>query len=119
MNEDSDNLAVLRNHIDRFNQGVRTGDFGPMLERFDPQAELEFEGVPFGPLRGLQAIDEAYRERPPDDEVVVLDAMERPDGVVVARYAWAREPMSPAGEMRLSVRDGSIERLVVTFGSFS
>jgi hypothetical protein len=119
MTEDSDRIAVLHEHIERFNQGVRTGDFGPMLERFDPQAELRFEGVPVGPFHGRQAIDQAYRERPPDDEVVVLEAKERPDGVVVAKYAWTRQPGTPAGEMRLTARGGSIERLVVTFGSFS
>jgi hypothetical protein len=46
----------------------------------------------------------------------VLDAAERPDGLVVARDAWAKEPDVAAGEMRLS-RDGdAVTRLLVTFG---
>ncbi len=38
------------------------------------------------------------------------------DGIVVARYAWLREEGRQAGEMRLTPRDGQIEKLVVTFG---
>jgi hypothetical protein len=103
--------------VARFNDGVRTGDFGPMLERFADGAELAFEGVPVGPFRGRDTIGAAYREQPPDDEVRVLDAEEREGGLVVARYAWAKEPDTAAGELRLT-RDGErITRLVVTFGS--
>ena len=109
-------LELLQDHVMRFNEGVRTGDFGPMLERFDASAELVFEGVPVGPFRGRDAIATAYREQPPDDEVRVLDAEERDDGAVLARYAWAKEPAVPAGEMRLTRAGDAIARLVVTFG---
>jgi RimJ/RimL family protein N-acetyltransferase len=109
-------LELLHDHVARFNEGVRSGDFGPMLERFAEDAELAFEGVPAGPFRGRDAIATAYGEQPPDDQVRVLDAEERDDGLVVARYAWQREPDVPAGEMRIE-RDGeTIRRLVVTFG---
>jgi hypothetical protein len=72
------------------------------------------EGVPVGPFVGKDAIAEAYRERPPDDELDVLDV--RQDGdTVVAGYAWRREPDVRAGELRLTVGSGRIVRLVVTF----
>jgi hypothetical protein len=106
---------LLTDHVDRFNQGVRTGDFTPMLEHFSSEAELVFEGVPAGPFRGKEAIAAAYREQPPDDELDVLDARETEGGVIVAGYAWRREPGRRAGEMRLTVLEGQIERLVVTF----
>jgi RimJ/RimL family protein N-acetyltransferase len=109
-------LELLHDHVARFNEGVRTGDFGPMLERFAGDAELAFEGVPVGPFRGRDEIAAAYRDQPPDDEVRVLSVEEHAHGVVIARYAWAREPDVPAGDMRLA-RDGeAITRLVVTFG---
>jgi RimJ/RimL family protein N-acetyltransferase len=109
-------LELLHDHVMRFNECVRTGDFGPMLERLTEDAVLEFEGVPVGPFRGRAAITAAYRDRPPDDEVRVLAAEERAHGLVVARYAWAKEPEASAGEMRIT-RDGArIARLVVTFG---
>ena len=80
------------------------------------KAELAFEGVPVGPFRGRDAIAAAYREQPPDDEVRVLGAEERADGLVVARYAWTNEPDVVAGELRLTRNGGTITRLVVTFG---
>jgi hypothetical protein len=86
-----------------------------MLEGFADDAELAFEGVPVGTFSGRESIAAAYRERPPDDEIDVLEASEREDGVVVAGYAWRREAGTRAGEMRLTQEAGKIKRLVVTF----
>jgi RimJ/RimL family protein N-acetyltransferase len=108
-------LELFYDHVARFNDGVRSGDFGPMLEWFAEDADLAFEGVPVGPFRGREEIAAAYRDQPPDDEIRVLDAEER-DGVVVARYAWLREPEVAAGEMRMTCDGDRIDRLVVTFG---
>ena len=108
-------VSLLDEHVERFNEGVRSGDFGPMIAAFAEDAELHFEGVPVGPFVGRDAIDAAYRQQPPDDEVEILGSEER-DGVIVARYAWLREEGRPAGEMRLTPREGQIEKLVVTFG---
>jgi RimJ/RimL family protein N-acetyltransferase len=113
--EPTTGLELLHDHVARFNAGVRTGDFGPMLELFADDAELVFEGVPAGPFRGRDAIAAAYRDQPPDDEVRMLDAEEREDGLVAARYAWAREPESAAGEMRFTRAGERITKLVVTF----
>jgi hypothetical protein len=63
---------------------------------------------------GRDAIQAAYREQPPDDEVEILGWQER-DGVVIARDAWLRDGGKQAGEMRLYPRDGRIRKLVVTF----
>ena len=64
-------------HVERFNHGVRTGDFGPMLEQFTADAELHFEGVPVGPFVGRSVIAEAYAQNPPDDEIDVLGVEDR------------------------------------------
>ncbi len=106
-------LEVLHQHVERFNEGVRSGDFGPMLEAFSDHAELVFEGVPVGPFHGRDEIAAAYRERPPDDEIAVDDVRER-DGVAVADYRWSREPNTRAGELRIACAAGRITRLVVT-----
>jgi steroid Delta-isomerase len=116
LDEPMTGLELLHDHVARFNEGVRTGDYGPMLERFSDGAELAFEGVPVGPFRGREQIAAAYRDQPPDDEVRVLDAQERADGVVVARYGWANEPGVAAGEMRVTREGDRIVRLEVTFG---
>jgi hypothetical protein len=104
-------VSLLVEHVARFNAGVPTGDWAPMLEPFADDAEMEFVGVPVGPFNGRDAIAEAYRSRPPDDELVVLE--DRGDGT--ARYAWAQTPSTPAGELRLTADGGRITRLVVTF----
>jgi hypothetical protein len=108
-------VSLLEEHVRRFNEGIRSGDFGPMVDAFTDDAELRFEGVPVGPFAGREAIAAAYRDQPPDDEVEILGVEERDDGVVMARYAWKRDEGKEAGEMILTPRDGQIAQLVVTF----
>ena len=108
-------LELLAAHVEAFNEGVRTGDFRTMVEGFASDAEMEFRGVPVGPFHGRDAIESAYREQPPDDELRILEALEPDDGVIVARYAWAKDPTSQAGEMIISAEDDLIDSLVVTF----
>lgn len=105
---------LLLEHVERFNSGVRTGNWAPMLEQFDDGAEMEFRGIPVGPFVGKDAIGAAYREQPPDDELRVLEQREREDGAD-ARYAWLAEPDVAAGELLLTAEGGRIRRLVVTF----
>src|SRR3712207_3137267 len=106
---------LLQEHVERFNVGVRSGDFGPMVDRFADVGVLEFTGIPVGPFRGRQAIATAYREQPPDDEVRVLAIREPGPGVVPVEYAWLAAPEERAGEMRLEHRDGWIQRLLITY----
>jgi hypothetical protein len=85
-----------------------------MLARFADGAELLFEGVRAGPFRGVEAIAAAYCERAPDDVIRTFD--ERVEGDdVVASYAWSREPDVRAGDLRMTVHDGLITRVVVSF----
>jgi ketosteroid isomerase-like protein len=107
-------MQALRDHVERFNAAVRSGDYEPMLAGYADDAELVFVGVPVGPFHGREAIAEAYRTQPPDDEIVLLDEREE-DGDLVAGFAWSREPETRAGDMRLTVRDGCAQRLVVSF----
>jgi steroid Delta-isomerase len=107
-------MSILDDHVERFNAAVRSGDFAPMLENFADDATMVFEGVSVGPFVGRDAIAEAYRDQPPDDELDVLDV--RRDGdTLIAGYAWRRAPDVRAGELRLTVDDNRISRLVVTF----
>jgi steroid Delta-isomerase len=107
-------MNILDEHVERFNAGVRSGDFGPMLEHFADDATMAFKGVPVGPFVGRDAIAQAYRDQPPDDELDVLDT--RHDGdTFVAGYAWRRTPDVRAGELRLTADGDRITKLVVTF----
>jgi hypothetical protein len=107
---------LLRVHTDRFNEGVRTGDFGPMIEHFAEDAEMVFDGVPMGPFVGRAAIADAYASRPPDDEILILSSTDEGDAVV-AGYGWRKDGGTAAGRMILTARQGQIARLVVTFES--
>lgn len=110
-------LSLVRAHVERFNAGMGSGDFGPMVEEgFADGAELAFEGVPVGPFRGKDAIAAAYAEQPPDDEVLILRTTESGEDLVVVDYAWAAAPKERAGSMIFRFRDGKIDRLLVTFG---
>ena len=111
----SANADLLTRHIALFNDGVRNGDFGPMVAWFSEDAELIFRNIPVGPYRGRDAIATAYASQPPDDEIVLLESREE-DGLVVASYAWSNTPSEHAGDM-LIVPDGDhIDLLVVVFG---
>jgi hypothetical protein len=102
---------LLDQHVARFNEGVETGDWGPMLAGLTDDAELVFEGVRAGPFAGREAITAAYREQPPDDTIEVLGCHEDGDEII-APFAWLR---GGRGRMRLSRSGDRIARLVVTF----
>jgi steroid Delta-isomerase len=108
-------LSLLGDYVEHFNAGVRTGDWEPMLELLAPDAELEFSGIPVGPFAGREAIGEAYRVQPPDDELLLLDRLDERSAV----YAWAKEPTRPAGEVHIEERDGAIVRIRVLYEQFS
>jgi hypothetical protein len=101
----SDGARVLRKHVERFNSGVRSGDFGPMAAAFADDAEMTFEGVAAGPFHGREGIASAYAERPPDEEIALLAEPTEEGEVVRAPYAWASAPATEAGELRVT-RDG-------------
>lgn len=105
---------MLIEHVERFNEAIRSGDFGAMLAVFAPDAEMRFEGVPAGPFIGRDAIAEAYAQQPPDDEVVLLGEPRVDGETEETDYAWASEG-TRAGRMILTTRNGQIARLVVTF----
>jgi steroid delta-isomerase len=108
-------VSLLSAYVQRFNDGARSGEWEPMLELLAPDAELEFVGIPVGPFVGRDAIGEAYRTQPPDDELVLLET--RCAGRAV--YAWAKEAERPAGELHLEERDGAIVRIRVLYEQFS
>jgi hypothetical protein len=97
---------VRSEYVARFNEGVRTDDWSRFVELLHEDATLEFVGIPVGPFAGRDAIAEAYRTQPPDDEIVPLDG---------ESYAWLREPEQKAGELHLEERDGKVARIRVLY----
>ena len=107
-------IALLHDYVTAHNEAVRTGQWEGFGEWFTDTAELAFDGVPVGPFHGRTQIEDAYLERPPDDQVVIFAAREEGDRVV-ARYGWRAAPAEVAGRMLLIPSDGRIAQLVVTF----
>jgi hypothetical protein len=103
----------MQSHVARFNEGVRTGDWEPMLARLADDAELHFENVPAGPFVGLGEIRRGYGEQPPDDTIQLLGIQddERASRVTAA-FAWAK---GGTGRLVLEHDRGLITRLVVIF----
>jgi hypothetical protein len=103
--------TFVEGYVERFNEGVRTGDFSCLVELYGEDGELVFDGVPIGPFRGREAIAEAYRTQPPDDELRVTSVEERPGGLDV-RFDWLR---GGSGTMRFELEGGAVRRLTVSF----
>ena len=109
-------VEILNRHVRLFNDGVRTGNFGPMTSHFVESAEMRFEGIPVGPFRGRSAIETAYSTQPPDDEIVVLNVKQEPGrSVIICEYAWSKKPKIRAGELILTSRGEMIEKLTVRY----
>ncbi len=107
--------TLLNAHVDRFNSAVVSGDFDEMVGHFTEDATMTFEGVPVGPFRGRDEIADAYRARPPDDQLVLLEILEKgPDSIEVS-YAWAIAPDHRAGTMSFERRGDLISNLTVRF----
>jgi hypothetical protein len=103
----------MESHVARFNEGVRSGDWEPMLARFAHDAELQFENVPAGPFAGIDEIRRAYLEQPPDDQIQLLGIQDDSDDArVTAAFAWTR---GGTGRLVLDHDRGAITRLVVVF----
>jgi RimJ/RimL family protein N-acetyltransferase len=107
-------IGLVHDYVMVHNECVRTGDWQPLAEWFSEDARLEFEGVPVGPFEGRKSIAASYDAQPPDDEVVIFGTEEGEDEVV-ARYGWLHEPAKQAGRMLMTVREGKIGKLTVTF----
>jgi steroid Delta-isomerase len=106
--------TVLDRHVRLFNEGVQTGNFGPMLAHFAPDAALFFEGIPVGPFHGREAIAEAYSVSPPTDQIIPHEASEH-DNIITAPFAWASEPEGHGGTMLLEMIGDTIQTLTVRY----
>jgi len=103
---------AVRQHVECFNEAVRTGVWAAFAARFADDGVLTFTNVPVGPFVGREAIRQAYDARPPDDTMTVLGVQaDGPDAAIV-RFRW---DAGADGTMLLRWRDGLLIELVVTF----
>jgi hypothetical protein len=106
-------FELLELHVAAFNEGVETGEWERLVEGFTPDGELIFVGAPAGPYKGRYVIAEAYRERPPDDGIAILEASVL-GGEIVASYGWLKDDGRKAGLLVLTPYKAKLRRLVVT-----
>ena len=104
--------SLLRRYARTHNEGVKTGDFSNMLALFQPDAEMRFEGIPYGPLKGKGAISEAFQKDPPDD-VLELYEISGNDTEACASYGWQHLNGRVAGNLNLTANGGFIQQLVI------
>jgi hypothetical protein len=109
-------VKVLHIYVARHNDGVRTGDFGPMVELFSEHSVVNFVDLPSGRLAGKEAIARVFAHDPPSSALVVLRVADEGPRHVFAAYGWEKAPSRQAGWLLLQpFDDDRIERLVITF----
>jgi len=113
-------------HVAAFNEAVRSGDWRSFVTRFDENAQMYFTGVPFGPVKGREAIAESYRKQPPTDTLIVVDSRIEDDvdqrtraahptvnnDVDVVRFRWSA---GGTGTMRLTWNGSLVAVLEISF----
>ncbi len=109
---DSIEVDPVGRHQALFNEGVRTGDFGPWLDTFAEDTVVTFTGLPIGPLHGRMALAETYAEHPPSSPMRVQESSVEGDRVT-GRFVWADAPTT-GGVFVLVLRDDKLVAMDVT-----
>jgi ketosteroid isomerase-like protein len=101
----------VRDHVTRFNNAKRSGEWAPLIATFTEDALMSFAGVPAGPYRGRAAIAAAYDANPPTDTMSTTSVRSEGDTDEV-RFAW---DAGGTGTMTLRWRDGQLATLHIAF----
>jgi hypothetical protein len=109
---EADLRALLEQHVELFNEAVRTGDYGPFLATFSDHAVMSFDDLPFGPFRGIGEITNAYATRGPSDTMALIDMEEIGRDGVNALFEW---DAGGTGRMFLRWNSGELTELAITF----
>ena len=92
---------LLAAYVKAHNAGFRSGDFEALGALLLPTASMRFHGIEIGPFENAEAILQAFREHPPDDELVVQSIRAIGDKTAEATYAWASAPGKLVGRLRV------------------
>ena len=102
---------LLRQYEMLHNQGIDSGDFAELLKLFLPEGTIQFHGMDFGPLLGIEAIADAFRDNPPSGYLMLGAPVIRPDGLAEADFSWSNDPKQKAGHLFLCMEGGRIQQL--------
>ena len=95
---------LLAAYVKAHNAGFRSGDFEALGALLLPTASMRFHGIEIGPFDNAEAILQAFREQPPEDELVVQSIRAIGDKTAEATYAWESAPGKLAGRLRIVVQ---------------
>jgi steroid delta-isomerase len=108
-------MDPLTRHYTLFNEGVRSGDFGPWLATFHADAVATFVGLPIGPFHGRDQISVAYAEHPPSSPMRVVESSA--DGErTTARFVWVDAP-DTGGVFTFTLRGDKLAALEVALNA--
>jgi hypothetical protein len=104
--------TIVRRYERAHRLARQTGSLAGLHSLFLPEATMTFTGIDAGPFEGRDAILRAFRDRPPDDDLLILSWVDG-EGTIDAVYAWETDPRSIAGRLIFTLRDGRIAALEV------
>ncbi len=108
---------LLAAYVEAHNLGVRSGDFEALAGLLLPTASMRFHGIDIGPFANAEAILQAFREQPPDDELMVGPVRTIGEKIAEATYAWAGAPSKSAGRLRITAQRGLVSKIrIEAFG---
>ncbi len=79
---------LLAAYVEAHNEGVRSGDYSALADLLLPTASMRFSGIAAGPFDSAAAILQAFREKPPDDELVAVTVRRVGEQRAEARMRW-------------------------------
>jgi putative transposase len=95
-------VGLLQNVVARYNDGVRSRDFAPLLGLLADTVVLELVDLPGTSLHGRPIVALALTDAAPAQEVVLRTLSANGDGVF-ATFSWGGAPARQAGSIRLTV----------------
>jgi hypothetical protein len=95
--------------------GVASGDFSTLCALFAEDGSLEFQGLNQGPFHGRSAISEAFKQTPPDDELMWGDIVDVDEAGVsgCAAYGWRSHSNRRGGMICITIGLGGISKVLV------
>jgi 8-oxo-dGTP pyrophosphatase MutT (NUDIX family) len=88
-------------------------DWAGLAALFRLDGEFAIHGDTNLRARGPAEIERVFRDREPDDELLLGPTDKHVDGSLSATYGWRKAPDLVAGELYLAPRDGRIQRVDV------
>ena len=108
-------MDPVSRHQMLFNEGVRTGDFGPWLDTFTDDVAVTYTGLPIGPFHGRDALAGVYAEHPPSSPMRVESSKIEGDRVT-GDFIWIDAPET-GGVFVLTLRGDRVASMDVTLNA--